>query len=84
MGRMAQAYKQKLQKVCRLHCALAPRCTLSVVESKLKKITQRDPGTKDLFMICDIKVRIIPLVVKNYDILLHTTRKVYIILTILT
>ncbi|KAI8507211.1 hypothetical protein Bbelb_145910 [Branchiostoma belcheri] len=53
LGKMANAYRQKVSVLLKSAAAMAPRTLEEMVQSKLQIITERDPITKELFLLID-------------------------------
>eukprot|EP00058_Branchiostoma_floridae_P020307 XP_002605797.1 hypothetical protein BRAFLDRAFT_121903 [Branchiostoma floridae] len=53
LGKMANAYRQKVSILLKSAAAMAPRSLEEMVQSKLQIITERDPITKELFLLID-------------------------------
>ncbi|CAH1232405.1 Hypp453 [Branchiostoma lanceolatum] len=53
LGKMANAYRQKVNVLLKSAAAMAPRSLEEMVQSKLQIITERDPITKELFLLID-------------------------------
>ncbi|XP_077995877.1 uncharacterized protein LOC144449240 [Glandiceps talaboti] len=53
LGRMATAYRQKLDIVLKSGCSFAPRALPDYIKTKLKALTERDQETTELFLSVD-------------------------------
>ncbi|XP_070573292.1 uncharacterized protein [Ptychodera flava] len=53
LGRMINAYREKIGTVLKSGCSYAPRCLPDYVQNKLKSVTDRDQETYQMFLSVD-------------------------------
>ena len=51
LGRMMLAFRLKLHQVCSMQSAMVASCLGEVIKVKVQQVTERDPTTRELFVI---------------------------------
>nr|XP_006816281.1 PREDICTED: uncharacterized protein LOC102804047 [Saccoglossus kowalevskii] len=71
---MMNSYRQKMDQILRMGCTYAPRCLPSLIQNKLKQLSEKDQETNEIFLVVDYgSVPVLQEINEMLEPLLHST-----------